>query len=142
MVGAISSEAARRAIDAGVHRAVEIGVPMSIAVIDAGRDLVAFLRMDGALLGSIEIAQAKAYTARTVNARTADLLTAVQPGGPFYGFEVSHQRPLVVFGGGVPVTLAGQVVGAIGASGGSAEQDVEVAEAAVRALENAEASKA
>ena len=72
MVGAISSEAARRAIDAGAQRAVEIGVPMSIAVIDAGRDLVAFLRMDGALLGSIEIAQAKAYTARTVNARTAD----------------------------------------------------------------------
>lgn len=135
MSGAISAKAAQGAIDAAAKRAAEIGVPMSIAVIDAGRALVAFLRMDKALLGSIEIAQAKAYTARTVNSRTADLMAAVQPGGPFYGLEVSHRQPFVVFGGGVPVTHGGEVVGAVGVSGGSAEQDVDVAEAAARHLE-------
>ncbi len=136
MGGNISASTAQAAIDAAVKRATEIGVPMSIAVIDSGRALVAFLRMDKALLGSIEIAQGKAYTARTVNARTADLMAAVQPGGPFYGLEVSHRQPFVVFGGGVPITHDGDVIGAIGVSGGSAEQDVDVAEAAVRFLES------
>lgn len=131
----LSADMAQAAIQAAAKRAGEIGVPMSIAVIDAGRALVAFLRMDKALLGSIEIAQAKAYTARTVDSRTADLMAAVQPGGPFYGLEVSHRQPFVVFGGGVPVTVNGVVIGAIGVSGGSAEQDVDVAEAAVRHLE-------
>lgn len=132
----LSASLAQAALQAATKRAEEIGVPMSIAVIDAGRALVAFLRMDNALLGSIEIAQAKAYTARTVNSRTADLMAAVQPGGPFYGLEVSHRQPFVVFGGGVPVTINGVAVGAIGVSGGSAEQDVDVAEAAVRHIES------
>ncbi|NEI72448.1 heme-binding protein [Rhizobium lusitanum] len=132
----ISADLAQAALQAAAKRAGEIGVPMSIAVLDAGRALVAFLRMDKALLGSIEIAQAKAYTARTVNSRTADLMAGVQPGGPFYGLEVSHRQPLVVFGGGVPVTIGGEVVGAIGVSGGSAEQDVDVAEAAVLHIES------
>ncbi len=132
----LSADLAQAALKAAAKRAGEIGVPMSIAVLDAGRDLVAFLRMDKALLGSIEIAQAKAYTARTLNSRTADLMAGVQPGGPFYGLEVTHRQPLVVFGGGVPVTIGGEVVGAIGVSGGSAEQDVDVAEAAVRHVES------
>lgn len=134
MSSTLSTDMARAAIDEAVRRATEIGVPMSIAVVDAGRALVAFVRMDKALLGSIEIAQAKAYTARTLNARTADLMGGVLPGGPFYGLEVSHRQPLIVFGGGVPIAIDGDVVGAIGVSGGSAEQDVDVAEAAVRHL--------
>ncbi|MCO5065260.1 MAG: heme-binding protein [Rhizobiaceae bacterium] len=125
----IDAAAAQAAIAAAADKARQIGVAMSIAIIDDGRALVAFLRMDGALLGSIEISQAKAFTARTVNARTADLMAAVQPGGPFYGLEVSHRQPMVVFGGGVPIEINGEVVGAIGVSGGSAEQDIEVAEA-------------
>jgi uncharacterized protein GlcG (DUF336 family) len=132
----ISTAAAQKAIDVATRRAAEIGVPMSVAVIDAGRTLIAFLRMDKALLGSVEIAQAKAYTARTVNARTADLGPLVQPGAPFYGLEVSHRQPLIVFGGGVPITHHGEVVGAIGVSGGSADQDIDVAETAVRYLES------
>jgi uncharacterized protein GlcG (DUF336 family) len=138
MTGTITAKAAQKAIEVGAQRAVEIGVPMSIAVIDSGRALVAFLRMDRALLGSVEIAQAKAYTARTVNARTADLGPLVQPGAPFYGLEVSHRQPLVVFGGGMPITHGGEVVGAVGVSGGSAEQDVDVAEAAAGYLESLE----
>ena len=126
---------AQKAIDAAVKRATEIDVPMSIAVIDSGRALAAFLRMDGAVLGSIEIAQGKAYTSRTLNARTSDLGPLAQPGAPFYGLEVSHRQPLVIFGGGVPITIGGRIVGAVGVSGGSADQDVDVAEAAVRAVE-------
>ncbi|TPI41331.1 heme-binding protein [Mesorhizobium sp. B3-1-6] len=138
MSESITAKAAQGGIEAAVKRATQIGVPMSIAIIDSGRALVGFLRMDKALLGSIEIAQAKAFTARTVNARTSDLMPLVQPGAPFYGLEVSHRQPMVIFGGGVPITHRGEVIGAIGVSGGSAEQDVDVAEAGARFLQGLE----
>lgn len=132
----ISLEECNSAIAAAIAASRKIDVPMSIAIVDAGRNLIAFSRMDGALLGTIEVAQAKAYTARTVNMRTSALAPLIQPGQPLYGFVVSHRQPLVMFGGGVPVTRGGKVVGAVGASGGSVEQDEMVADVAARVLEH------
>jgi uncharacterized protein GlcG (DUF336 family) len=124
-----------RCADAVVHaarvKAAEIGVPMDIAVVDEGNNLVSFVRMDGAWLGSIDIAQNKAYTARAFDMETRDLAPLVQPGGPLYGIEASNDGRLIVFAGGIPLRVRGRVVGAIGVSGGTVEQDQEVAEAGV-----------
>ena len=98
---------------------------------------VSFARMDGALLASVAISQAKAYTARSFNSATKDVADWVPPGGPLYGLETSHLsvgRALVVFGGGVPITVNGEVVGAVGVAGGSVDQDHEIAAAGAAAL--------
>ncbi|MHB8796412.1 MAG: GlcG/HbpS family heme-binding protein [Candidatus Nanopelagicales bacterium] len=128
---------AEKAIAAGLAKAEEMGSPSSIAVIDSGRELVAFARMDGALLASAEISQAKAYTARSLNSATKDVGGWAQPGGPLYGLETAHLsagRALVTFGGGVPITVDGEVVGAVGVAGGSPDQDHEVASAGAPSL--------
>lgn len=125
------------AVRAAIAKAEEIGSPSSIAVIDSGRELVAFARMDQALLASVAISQAKAYTARSLNAATKDVSGYAQPGGPLYGIETAHLaagRALVTFGGGVPIVVDGEVVGAIGVAGGSPDQDHEVAAAGAAAL--------
>lgn len=85
--------------------------------------------MSGTPLGAIEVSQGKAYTSASVNMKTDELARHVQPGTAFYGFAVSHRQPLVVFGGGVPVARDGWLVGAVGVSGGSIEDDVSLAEA-------------
>lgn len=127
----ISLEQAEQIIEAAKAKANEIEVPMTIAVVDAGGNLVALARMDTALLASLDIATGKAYTACAMKMSTADLASAVQPGQPLYGLETSNQpRPLVTFGGGVPLQLNGEVVGGVGVSGGMPDQDQEVAEAA------------
>lgn len=130
----ISQSQAQKGIEAGLAKAKEIGSPSSIAILDDGRNLLAFVRMEGALLASIEISQAKAYTARSLNMNTADVTQYVQPGGPFYGMETSHRHPMVVFGGGVPVKSGDQVVGAVGVAGGAIDQDVAVATAVADAI--------
>lgn len=125
------------ALAAAIAKAEEIGSPSSIAVIDSGRELVAFARMDRALLASVAISQAKAYTARSLNSATKDVSGWAQPGGPLYGIETAHLaagRALVTFGGGVPIVVDGEVVGAIGVAGGSPDQDHEVASAGAAAL--------
>lgn len=134
-VRTLTYEEAQHAIEAAVAKAREIGSPSSIAVLDAGRELLAFARMDGALLASPEIAQNKAYTARCMNMPTADLGPLTQPGGPFFGLEHTHRRPMVSFGGGLPLTIDDEIVGAIGVAGGSGDQDVEVATAGMAAVQ-------
>ncbi len=114
-------------VRAAATKAEEIGSPSSIAIMDEGRNLMAFSRMDSALLGSIEIAIGKAYTARSLNSRTSDVARLVQPGEALYGLEVTHRHPLVVFGGGVPLMGGGEVIGSVGVAGGTVEQDEEVA---------------
>jgi uncharacterized protein GlcG (DUF336 family) len=118
-------------LEAARTKATQIGVPMNIAVVDEGSNLVAFLRMDDAWLGSIDIAQNKAYTARAFDMPTKDLAPLAQPGGPLYGIEASNHGLLIVFAGGIPLMSGGRVVGAIGVSGGTVEQDQDVAEAGV-----------
>ena len=130
----VSLRAAHAIVHAARMKADEIGVPMNIAVVDEGNNLVAFDRMDGAWLGSIDIAQNKAYTARSFDMETRRLAPLVQPGQPLYGIEASNDGRLIVFAGGIPLTYRGRIVGAIGVSGGSVEEDQEVAEAGVAAF--------
>jgi uncharacterized protein GlcG (DUF336 family) len=119
----------------GARRAAEaIGVPMNIAVVDEGNNLVAFERMDGAWLGSIDIAQGKAYTARAFDMSTADLAPLCQPGQPLFGIAASNNGRLIIFPGGIPLERGGEVVGAVGVSGGAVDQDQAVAEAGAEAF--------
>lgn len=130
----VTLSAAEGAVAAALAKAAEIGVAMSIAVVDEGGNVVAFARMDGAWLGSIDIAHNKAYTARAFDMPTKDLAPMVQPGQSLYGIEASNRGRLIVFAGGIPLVSGGHVVGAIGVSGGTVEQDQEVAEAGVAAF--------
>ena len=130
----VTLSTAQAVVEAAVKKAEEIGVPMDIAVVDEGNNLTAFARMDGAWLGSIDIAQNKAYTARSFDMATRDLAPLAQPNQPLYGIEASNQGRLIVFAGGIPLEADGKVVGAIGVSGGSVEQDHEVAEAGAAAF--------
>jgi uncharacterized protein GlcG (DUF336 family) len=107
---------------------------MNIAVVDQGNNLVAFQRMDGAWLGSIDIAQGKAYTARAFDMSTRDLAPLCEPGEPLFGIHVSNHGRLIIFAGGIPLERGGEVLGAIGVSGGSVEQDQAVAEAGAEAF--------
>lgn len=127
--GHMTLDAAQAAVDAARQRAEEIGVPMNIAVVDEGNNLTAFARMDGAWLGSIDIAQNKAYTSRAFDMSTKDLAPLCQPNQPLFGIHASNQGRLIVFAGGIPLRANDSVVGAIGVSGGTVEQDHDVAEA-------------
>jgi uncharacterized protein GlcG (DUF336 family) len=133
-VQSVALEDARRVIAAGEAKARDIGQPMNIAVADAGGNLVAFARMDGAWLGSIDIAINKAFTARAFDIATRDLAGESQSGGQFFGIHVSNGGRVMVFAGGVPLKKGGTVVGAVGVSGGDGKQDHSVAEAAAAAL--------
>lgn len=127
---------AKRMLDAGEAKAVSFGIPYNIAVVDAGGSLVAFVRQDGALIGSVDLAIDKAVTARLFDKCTSDLARMAQPGAPLFGIEQSNRGKVVIFGGGLPVVLDGTIVGAVGASAGTVEQDISVAEAAAAALSN------
>ncbi|MFD4192411.1 GlcG/HbpS family heme-binding protein [Amycolatopsis thermoflava] len=124
---------AQSVLEAALAKAEEIGQPMNVAVVDDGGHLIAFARQDGAILGSIDIAIRKARTAALLKMTTAQLGEAAAPGAPLYGIEVTNGG-LVIFGGGIPLVRGREVVGAIGVSAGSVEQDTEVAEAGVAAL--------
>jgi uncharacterized protein GlcG (DUF336 family) len=117
---------AQTLVDAAQKRAAEIDTLMNIAVVDAGGNLKAFARMDGAWLGSIDISIRKARTARFFDMNTGDLGAASQPGGSLYNIEVSNGG-LITFPGGIPLKLNGEIVGAIGVSGSSVENDHTVA---------------
>jgi uncharacterized protein GlcG (DUF336 family) len=125
---------ARNVIAAAEKKAIEIKQPMNIAVADAGGNLVAHVRMDGAWIGSIDISINKAFTARAFDIATKDLAEHAQPGGQFYGIHVSNNGRVMIFAGGVPLKRNGRVEGAIGVSGGSGAQDQAVAEAGAAAF--------
>ena len=107
---------------------------MSVAVVDAGDQLVAFARMDGADLVGVRLAQDKAYTALVNRMPTRDLAPLVQPGTEFYGYDSVAGGRMIVFAGGMPVERNGVLVGAIGVSGGSADEDQRAVDAAVEAF--------
>ncbi len=130
----ISLPQAQVVLAAALAEAEEQGTTMDIAVVDAGGNLKAFARMDGAWLGSIDIATTKARTARYFNLPTEELGKLSQPGGPLYQIEASNGG-LITFPGGLPLTTTdGAVIGAIGVSGSTVENDRAVAEAGVAAL--------
>ncbi|MEH3132223.1 MAG: heme-binding protein [Mycolicibacterium neoaurum] len=124
---------AQAVLSAAIAKADEIGQPMNIAVVDDGGHLIAFARMDGAIKASIDISTRKARTSILMNAPTSALMPLAQPGAELYGLEQTSGG-LVIFGGGIPLVADDVVVGAIGVSAGSVEQDVTVAEAGVAAL--------
>jgi uncharacterized protein GlcG (DUF336 family) len=134
MANDLTLEAAEHIVAAAKKKAAEINTKMDIAVVDAGGNLKAFVRMDGAWLGSIDIAQRKARTARWFDMDTGIIGTLSQPGGPLFGIEHSNGG-LITFPGGVPLKNAqGEVVGAIGVSGSTVENDHSVAAAGAAAL--------
>ena len=130
----VSLQDARRVIAAAEKKAAEIGQPMNIAVADAGGNLVSHVRMDNAWLGSIDISIKKAYTSRAFDIATKDLAEHCQSGKQFFGIHASNDGRVMIFAGGIPLKRGGKVVGAIGVSGGSGEQDHAVAEAGAAAF--------
>jgi uncharacterized protein GlcG (DUF336 family) len=117
------------------HQAAEAaGVTVSVTILDAGGQLLAFRRDDRAVLISGETSTRKAYTALQLDAPTADLVDAVQPGGLFHTLPTALDRPLLFIAGGVPIHRDGRLIGAIGVGGGAPEQDHQFATAAIEAL--------
>ena len=125
---------AKRMLTAAEAKAASLGIAYNIAIVDAGGHLVAFVRQDGALIGSIDLAIDKAMTARFFDKTTSELATLAQSGKPLFGIQESNAGKVVIFGGGVPIVSQGSIVGAVGTSAGTVEQDIQVAEAAIAAL--------
>jgi len=125
----ITLKQAHAAVEAALEKSQEIGVKMNIAVVDGGANLKAFARMDGAWLGSVDIAVKKARTARMFDMNTGEIGKLSQPGGSLYNIEHSNDG-LITFPGGVPIKDSrGEIIGAIGVSGSTVEDDHCVAEA-------------
>ena len=123
-------------MQAGIARANAIGSPSTIAVVDVGGTVVAQARMDGASLSSVALAYNKAYTSLACRMPTSEITKIAQPGGDFYGIANGLQGRAIIFPGGIPIEIEGQVVGAVGASGGTGAQDEDVASAAATGLSN------
>jgi uncharacterized protein GlcG (DUF336 family) len=134
-ISSLSLAEARRLVAAGEKKAQQLGIPYNIAVVDAGGDLVTHVRMDGAWLGSIDISIKKAWTSRAFDMATQDLGKMAQAGKPLFGINSTNHDKVVIFAGGMPVKVGDAVIGAVGASGGTVEQDQQVVEAAVAAFE-------
>ncbi len=133
-MGNLNLEQAHRAIEAAMAKAAELDCKMDIAVVDGGANLTAFVRMDGAWLGSIDIAMKKARTARFFDMPTGAIGELSQPAGPLFQIEVSNGG-LITFPGGVPITDGtGAIIGAIGVSGSTVENDHAVAAAGAAAV--------
>lgn len=125
---------AEKAVAAAKAKAIEIKALMNIAIVDSGTNLVAFGKMDGAWLGSIDVSQKKARTARYFNMNTGEIGKLSQPGGSLYNIEHSNNG-LITFPGGIPIKNAnGDIIGAIGVSGSSVENDHAVAQAGADAV--------
>jgi uncharacterized protein GlcG (DUF336 family) len=133
-VSTVKLEDARRVISAAEKKAKEIGQPMNIAVADEGGNIVAHVRMDDAWIGSIDVSMKKAYTSSAFAIETKELAKYTQSGGQFFGVHVSNDGKIMIFAGGVPLKREGKVVGAIGVSGGSGDQDQSVAVAGAAAF--------
>ena len=125
---------ARRIIAAATAKAEDIGQPMNIAVVDEGGNLLAFERMANAWLGSIDISIKKAWTSRAFDIETKVLGENSQSGDQFFGIHASNDGKVMIFAGGLPLKKDGKVVGAIGVSGGTGEQDEAVAKAGAAAF--------
>jgi uncharacterized protein GlcG (DUF336 family) len=135
-IDCLTLEEAKRMLSAAEAKAVTLGIAYNLAVVDAGGHLLAFLRQHGALIGSIELAIDKAKTAGIFDKSTAELAQLAQSGKPLFGIQQTNAGEVVIFGGGIPVIVDGNIVGAVGMSAGTVEQDIAVAEAAIAALDN------
>jgi uncharacterized protein GlcG (DUF336 family) len=131
----ITLERSEAVVAACKAKANELGVPMTIAVVDTGGNLAFLARMDNTLLAGLDIAIGKAFTAVAMRMSTVSLAEYVQPGQALYGLPEAHSpRHLVPFGGGIPLSSNGELIGGVGVAGGSPEQDNEVAQAALQVM--------
>lgn len=130
----LTLKGAKLMLSAAEAKAREIKVPMDIAIVDEGTNLLAFHRMEGAKMTSIDIAINKAFTAAGSRRATGDYATSAGPGKPAFGIHVSNQGRFMIFAGGLPIQVEGQVIGGIGVSSGTGEQDTQVAQAGIDAL--------
>ncbi|SDK89460.1 GlcG/HbpS family heme-binding protein [Lacicoccus qingdaonensis] len=129
-------ELAKKLIDGAEKEAADIGVQMVITVVDDGGNLIAQHRMDDAWIASLDVSKNKAWTSVALKMPTSDLEEAAAPGGELYGLNTTNDGRIVVFGGGIPLEKDGKVIGAVGVSGGAVAQDVQVAEAGVKAFKD------
>ena len=127
----LTLEGAKLILEGAEKKATEIGVNMDIAVVDEAGMLLAFHRMNGAKITSIDIAINKAFTAAGTRKSTSEYASIGGPGGPAFGIHASNQGRFTIFGGGVPILVEDQTIGAVGASSGSVEQDEAVAKAGI-----------
>lgn len=130
----LNLEVAKKLIDAGEKEAENLGIKSVISVVDAGGNLIATHRMDDAWIASIDIAQNKAWTSVALKMETEGLEEATVPNAELFGLNTTNNGRIVVFGGGIPLTKDGEVVGAVGSSGSSVENDIKVTQAAVDAF--------
>lgn len=131
----IPLDTAKKVIEAAEDRAKEVGQPMVVTVANSEGNLIAQHRMDDAWLASVSISRNKAYTAAALDMPTHELAEPSEPGNSLYGLQTTDDNDIVIFGGGYPLERDGEIVGAIGASGGEVSQDREVAEAGVERWE-------
>jgi len=124
----------KKLIEAAEQEAAKINVPMVISIVDAGGNLVACHRMDEALLVSVDIAQNKAWTSVAMKMPTENLAQATGSGNELFGINTTNNGRVVIFGGGIPLIEDNQIIGAVGVSGGSVKEDIQVAQAAVDML--------
>ncbi len=135
LISTLTLDDARLMLLAAEAKAAEFAIAYNIAVVDAGGHLIAFIRQDEALIGSIDLAIKKAVTTRLFDKNTDYLATLAQPGEPLFGIHQSNGGNVIIFGGGLPVVREGRLIGAVGASAGSVEQDIAVARAAVSVMD-------
>lgn len=130
----ITLKTAKIMIEKAIIKAEEIKVPVVISIVDAGGNLLAMERMDDAFITSIDIANNKAYTAWALRCGTNEMSGAIQPGESLYGLNLTNDARIICFGGGFPIVMDGQVIGAIGVSGGSVDEDMAIAKAGLEIL--------
>lgn len=130
----LSLEVVKEMAKAAEAKATEIKVPVVFAAVDAGLNLMFMERMEDAFVTSIDIAINKAFTAAALKQGTHEVAPVVQPGESLYGLQLTNNCRIVPFGGGFPIVVDGKVVGAVGVSGGTVEEDMAIAQAAVDAF--------
>ena len=133
----ITLDDAKQMLSAAEAKATSLGIAYAIALVDAGGHLAAFVRQDGSKIGCIDLAIGKAVTARIFDTPTSELAALAQTGQPLFGIQQTNAGRVVILGGGLPILRAGKVIGAVGASAGTADQDIAVSRAAIEALHGA-----
>lgn len=134
----VTLDLAKRLIEGAESKAKKLGLAMVITIVDDGGNLIASHRMDDAWLASIEISQNKAWTAVALKMPTENLAAAAVPQAELYGLNTTNNGKIVVFGGGIPLVKEGKVIGAVGVSGSTVPNDIQVAQAAVQVFEEFE----
>ena len=130
----ITLKTAKLMIEKAIIKAEEIEVPVVVSIVDAGGNLLAMERMDDAFVTSIDIANNKAFTSWALRCGTNEMSEVIQPGESLYGLNLTNDARIICFGGGFPIVMEGQVIGAIGVSGGSVDQDMAIAKAGLEIL--------